>query len=605
MNRFKVRMAALGLAVLTSLVLAAGASAAPVAGPAGDAFYAPPANVSSYANGDLIWYRSNTLNLGSGAPGVKSWKVLYRSSKVDGSASAVTGTVLVPTASWTGSGKRPIVSYAVGTQGVAKSCAPSRQLESGKEYEIANIVAAIKRGYAVVVTDYDGYTTGSKPSYIVAGNEARSVLDIVRATDDIPNIGISTSTSKVAIWGYSQGGQSAAAAGEIEDSYAPELQTIGVAAGGVPADLRSTADNLDGRNGSVFLLLAIYGLSQQYPSAINLSTLANSQGQAVLADAENICTFEGLFKYMNKNLSQYTVGNKSMAQLLADPAIGAAVDAQKLGTKKIAAPLFLYHGEADEFIPLDPAIQLKKDYCNKGTKVSYASFKSEHIVTQFQGAGLALDWIRDRLANKFDLGTCLTFASKPTSSANPNTGDLLFSLNNWTLGGSMKLKLLGQTVNLPSGSKFSSVANLTTKQLYGNDAVKIPDFCQQIWITILPVTVCLNLDSIGATTGSVDIDNDGKLHIHGTTKVDITVKSLGEGPIQLGVGCKTKTPSTLALNYDGPISDLGGGKVGFSGTTTFDQMTDCGGWGLLLSGLMSGSGQQFNFTVAPPGSTWY
>lgn len=605
MNRFKVRIAAVCLAALTSLVLAAGASAAPVVGPAGDAFYTPPSNVSSYSNGQLIHYRSNTVNLGSGAPGVKSWKVLYRSSKVDGAAAPVTGTVLVPTASWTGGGARPIVTYALGTQGVAKKCAGSRQLETGKEYEIANIVAALKRGYAVVVTDYDGYTNGAKPSYIVAGNEARGVLDIVRAADDIPNVGISVASSPVAIWGYSQGGQSAAAAGEIEDTYAPELRTVGVAAGGVPADLRSTAANIDGRNGSVFLLLSIYGLSQQYPSAINLATLANAQGQAVLADAENICTFEGLFKYLNKSLSLYTVGNKSMTQLLQDPAIGAAVDAQKLGTKKIAAPVFLYHGEADEFIPLEPALQLKKSYCDKGSRVSYASFKSEHIVTQFQGAGLALDWIRDRLANKFDLGTCLTFAPKPTSTAYPNTGDLLFGLNNWTLSGNMKLKLLGQTVNLPSASKFNAVANATTKQLFGNDAVKIPDFCQQIWITLIPVDVCLNLDSVGATTGSVTIDNDGRLKIVGTTKVDITVKSLGEGPIQLGVGCKTKTPSTLALNYEGPISDLGNGNVGFSGTTTFAQMTDCGGWGLLLSGLMSGSGQTYAFKVAPPGSTWY
>lgn len=604
MNRIKLRAASLALAVFTSLLLAAGASGAPVVGPAGDAFYNVPGALPS-ANGTLIQYRSNTLNLGAGAPTVKSWKVMYKSSRVDGTAVPVTGTVIVPTAAWNGTGSRPIVTYALGTQGVAKKCAGSRQLESGTEYEAANIAAALARRYAVVVTDYDGYTTGSKSSYIVSGNEARSVLDIVRAADDIPYIGISASNNPTAIWGYSQGGQAAAAAGEIEDSYAPELRTVGVAAGGVPADLRQTAANLDGRNGSAFLLLAIYGLSQQYPSAINLATLANAQGQAVLADAENICVFEGLFKYMNKSLSTYTVGNKSMAQLLADPAIGAAVDAQKLGTKKIAAPVFLYHGEADEFIPVAGDVQLKKDYCNKGSKVSYASFKSEHIVTQFQGASLALDWIRDRLANKFDLGTCLTLAQAPTSTANPNTGDLLFSLKNWTLGGNVKLKLLGQTVNLPSASKFSADANLTTKSLFGNDAVRIPDFCQGIWITLIPVTVCLSLDSVGATTGTVDLDNAGKLHIHGTTKVSITVKSVGEGPIQLGTGCTTKTPSTMALDYDGPVSDLGAGKVSFAGTTTFDSMTDCGGWGLLLTPLMSGPGQAYSFSVAPPGSTWF
>ncbi|MGH3640489.1 MAG: lipase family protein, partial [Mycobacterium sp.] len=114
---------------------------------------------------------------------------------------------------------------------------------SGKEYEIANIVAALKRGYAVVITDYDGYTLGGKPTYSVAGNAGRAVLDIVRAADDIPLVGISAS-NKTAIWGYSIGGQAAASAGELESSYAAELNIVAVAAGGVPADLRATAQNL-------------------------------------------------------------------------------------------------------------------------------------------------------------------------------------------------------------------------------------------------------------------------------------------------------------------------------------------------------------------------
>lgn len=604
MNRFKTRLTATVLAVVASLALAATAGAAPVVGPAGEAFYTPPGSLPA-SNGTLIQYRSNTLQLGAGSPGIKSWKVMYRSSRVDGTAVPVTGTVIVPTASWTGGGSRPIVTYAIGTHGVAKKCAASKQFETGKDYEIANIVAALQRGYAVVITDYDGYTLGSKHSYIVAGNEARAVLDIVRAADDIPNVGISAS-SKLAIWGYSQGGQAAAAAGEIETSYAPELNTIAVAAGGVPGNLRETATYLDGANGSAFLMLAVYGLSQQYPAALPLATLANAQGQAVLADGENICVFEGLFKYMNKSISQYTVGNKSMAQLLADPAIGAAVDAQKLGTKKITAPTLLYHGEADEFIPLPQAVKLKQDYCGKGTRVSYASFKSEHITTQFQGAGLALDFIRDRLANKFDLGTCITLRPKPTSTANNPTGDLIFSLKDWALSGKVGLKLLGQDVVLPAGAKFRADANLTTNTLFGQNAVKIPEFCQTIWVTLLPLNVCLNISSVGNTTGTVSIDNDGILKIQGSTQVDIQVRSIGAGgPFQVPLGCHTATPSTLTLNYQGPISDLGNGNVGFSGTTTFSQLTDCGGVEGVLSLLMSGPGQTYTFSVAPPGSTWY
>lgn len=603
MKRLKTWSVAFAAAALTTLAFAGVASAAPIVGPAGEAFYTAPASLPA-ANGTLIQYRSNTLSLGSGSPGVKSWQVMYKTSKVDGTAVATTGTVIVPTASWTGGGARPIVTYALGTQGIGKQCAGSKQLVSGKEYEIENIVAALKRGYAVVITDYDGYTLNGKPTYSVAGNAGRAVLDIVRAADDIPLVGISAS-NKTAIWGYSIGGQAAASAGEIESSYASELNIVAVAAGGVPADLRATAQFLDGANGSSFLLSAIYGLSNQYPAAINLATLANAEGQAVVADGSTLCTFEALFKYINKNVSQYTVGNKTMNQLLAEPAIGSVVDAQKLGNTKPAAPVLLYHGEADEFIPLAQALKLKSDWCGKGARVSYASFKSEHITTQFQAAGLALDFIRDRIANKFDLGTCLTFNQKPTATNNDPKGDLIFSLKDWTLAGKVGLKLLGQDVVLPSGSKFTADANLKTNQLYGNEAVKIPEFNANLNILLVPVTIGLTISPVGATTGTVSVDNDGKLHIHGSTKINILVRQIGTSPLAIPIGCRTASPSTLNLDYDGPISDLGSGKVGFSGSTTFADMTGCGLLDGALSLLMSGPGQTFNFTVAPPGSTWY
>ena len=73
-------------------------------------------------------------------------------------------------------------------------------------------------------------------------------------------------------------------------------------------------------------------------------------------------------------------------------------------------------------------------------------------------------------------GTCLTFNPKPTATGNDPKGDLIFSLKNWTLSGKVGLKLLGQDVTLPSGSKFTADANLKTNQLYGNEAVKIPEF---------------------------------------------------------------------------------------------------------------------------------
>jgi dienelactone hydrolase len=601
-HRLKMRIAAIALPVLIALSLAASASAAPVLTTPTD-IYNVPASLPA-GPGNLIKYSPVSVNLGAGAPAVKAWRLLYTSSKIDNTANAVTGTVLVPTAPWTGSGGRPTIAYAVGTQGLGKQCAPSKQLETGAEYEIANIVAALKRGYAVVITDNDGYANGQSPTYIVGGNAARALLDAVRAATLVPNVGISVGASPIGIWGYSQGGQTAAAAGEIEASYAPALRVVGVAAGGVPADLRTTAAYLDGGNGESFLLSSIYGLSQQYPSAIPLNTLANANGQAAIANSSNICVFQALFTYMNHSLSEYTVGNQTLNQFLAVPAIGAAVDAQALGTKKIPVPLYLYHGKADEFIPLAPSLSLKQKYCDKGTNVTYDSYPSEHIATQFQAAPQALDFIAARIAGNFVFGTCITLRQKPTSTANNNKGDFIISLDKWNLSGKVGLKTLGQTVNLPSGSTFSANANVSQGTL--NGGVSVPPFYADLNIAILPVTVKLSLTPAGPATGTVSVDNNGILHIHGSTQITIGIESLGEGTlVQIPTGCKTSSPVNFPLNYDGPVSDLGGGKVSFSGTTTFPSITNCGAVEGLLTGLMSGPGQTYTYTVAPPGPANY
>lgn len=603
-HRLKMRMAAFALPVLIALALATGASAATSTTTAD--IYNPPSSLPS-GNGTLIKYSAASANLGSGAPGFKVWRTQYTSTKIDGTRDVVTGTVFVPTASWDsgflGLNPRPVVAYAVGTHGLGSQCAPSKQFGDGSDYEIANIVAALKRGYAVVVTDNDGYVNGTNPTYIVGGNAARALLDGVRAAFTVPSVGLSSST-KVGIWGYSQGGQTAAAAGEIEASYAPSLNVAGVAAGGVPADLRATAAYLDGRNGEAFMLSAIYGLAQQYPSAVNLSTLANANGQTTIAQAKTYCVFQALFTFMNHSLSEYTVGNQSLAQLLAQPAIGAAVDAQKLGTQKIGVPLYLYHGKADEFIPLPQSLQLKSDYCGKGTNVTYDAYPSEHIATQFQAAPEALDFLSDRFGGKLTLGTCVTLRSKPTSTANSNTGNYVISLSQWPLSGTVHLKTLNQDVTLPSNATFTSDADVTAQQLK-NSNLSIPTFNQNLTLAGIPITVKLSITQSGALTGTVSVDNNGKLHIHGSVKINIALESVGSGVFQIPSGCTTSSPSTLPLDYDGPVSDLGGGKVGFSGTTTFASLVGCGLQGPLLSSLMSGSGQTYSFSVAPPDPVLY
>lgn len=179
---------ALGGAVM-AFVAASDASAAPVVGASGMAFYTPPSSLPSGSPGELISYRPATVNLNVTLPAVNAWNVMYLSTNQQGEPDVVTGTVLVPKGAWSGSGARPLVSYAEGTQGLAQKCAPSIQMAEGTEYDGGATIAALQKGYAVAVTDYQGYTTGSVPSYIAGRSEGHAVLDIVRAARQIPSSG--------------------------------------------------------------------------------------------------------------------------------------------------------------------------------------------------------------------------------------------------------------------------------------------------------------------------------------------------------------------------------------------------------------------------------
>jgi hypothetical protein len=585
---------------VASLVTAASAAAAPVVGPAGSAFYNAPSPVPSVAHGTLIQYRPAVVNLGGGAPAVSAYDVMYASQDSTGTPDVVTGTVLVPTALWSGSGTRPLITYAPGTQGLAQQCAPSIQMANGTEYENANIAAALKAGYAVSVTDYQGYTTGATPTYIAGQSEGHAVLDAATAAFQIPSIGLSSST-KVAIWGYSQGGQAAAWAGQLESSYSSSLKIAGVAAGGIPGNLATTADYLNGGNGAAFAAMAIVGLATQYPSSIPLASLENPAGAVAIASLKGECVFQALPQFNDDNIDQFTVNNETLDQLLATPAISSVVNAQNLGATKIPVPLYQYHGQADEFIPLAQAEALKSQYCSDGSNVTFQLYPSEHIATQFQAASTVLTWLGQRFAGNLVLGNCTEFASKPTSTALPPGGDLTVALNSWALGGSVALSGLGQTIALPSGGTFTATADVTKNTLSGN--LSIPTFTAPVKVAGIGTNVTIGIVPTKAATGSVSLDTSGNLHISGTATANIELKSVALGILTLGTGCITSSPVNFPLSFNGPVSSLGDGQLSFSGTTNFPSLTGCGLYNAPLSLLFSTNNNGFTFTVAPPAPT--
>ncbi len=569
--------------------------AQPSPGPGGIEFYTPPAGAPTGEHGDLVSYRTTTVDLGEGAPEVDAWTVMYQSTDANDAPVHVTGTVLVPTEP--ASGARPVLSYAFGSHGLAQECAPSLQMGAGTDYETANVVAALEEGYAVVATDYVGYTTGATPTYIIGAAEGHAVLDIVTAAAQVPGSGVSAD-APAAVWGYSQGGQAAAWAGELQPTYAPDLDLVGVAAGGIPADLAETARTLDGGAGATFEMMAIAGMATQHPE-LPLDAVLSPAGREAFQTLRTQCVFEALPAMRNKTLADYT-GGVTLDQLLAIGPVADIVNAQALGTSAIEAPVYQYHGQADEIVPLGQAYAAKQSWCEQGVDVTFDLFPSEHITTQFQAAPQALEFIAARVAGEPAGGNC-DQATPPPTTAEPKGGDFTVSLDEWALDGTLHLATLAQDVTLPEASTFTALTNLSTEELTGDLAV--PDFDSPItFLGFLPLSARVSLEPAG-TTGSVSLGTDGRLDIQGTARASIVVESLSFLGIPLTLTpCRTTTPVEFDLSFEGPVSALGSGDLTFAGATTIPAITGCEGdfIGAFIGTFMSGPGNEFTFTVSAP-----
>ncbi|RJL32802.1 lipase [Bailinhaonella thermotolerans] len=365
------------------------------------ALVAIPGPARAATAGDVVSAQPTTVYL---LPGkvlevpVNAWHVLYRSTSATGAANTVSGTLLVPKSAYP-AGARPIIGYAVGTHGLGDQCAPSVSMREGREAELALISLFLLKGFAVAVTDYEGLGTPGQHTYMAGISQGHAVLDSIRAATRIPAAGLSA-RAPVAVMGYSQGGASAGWAAQLQPSYAPELRLRGVAAGGVPADLRDVALHLDGSPNFGLAAAAGVGLDAAYPE-LDLEADLNERGRALLADAADDCVGE-LGKLAGLRFADLTTRD-----LLNQPKWVARMNENRLGALPPRVPMFLYHARGDEIIPHAVGAELRAEYCAAGVTTRWASLPAQnHVAGAVEGGPLAIEWLTLRLLGLPALSDC-------------------------------------------------------------------------------------------------------------------------------------------------------------------------------------------------------
>ena len=428
-----LRIALLGLAalVVTTLFPAAASSAAP-------AFYDPPARLPA-TNGAIV--RTEAMKLGAsvafpGADGPipgRATRLMYKSTDSNGRPVAVTGTYIEPLRAWKGGGPRPLVTLAEGTQGQGDQCAPSRTLERpirvsvdglSLGYEIPSIYGLLSRGVAVVVTDYVGLgTTDRLHTYVNRLDQGHAVLDAARAARRVKGASV-TAKSRVAAYGYSQGGGAAAAAAELQPRYARELKLAGAYAGAPPADLAAVVKGIDGTVLTGAIGYAVNGFRQSNPElGPILQANVNRLGRAALERVSTQCLADTALTFPFARTSSWTKSGKPLSDVIAaNPPARKVIDDQRIGRSKPTAPVRVVTGTKDDLVPHGQARRLAADWCALGARVTYVPVVQplasggtaiNHLAPYVSDNLAAQRWIVDRLSGAGAGGNCGRLATMP------------------------------------------------------------------------------------------------------------------------------------------------------------------------------------------------
>ena len=331
--------------------------------------------------GSLIWWSaSNPGPLGSSVRAI-----LYTSTSATGRPVAVSGVIWIPAAAVETS---PIMSYAHGTVGLDDRCAPSKTLARAE----AGLAAAalLAKGFIVVATDYEGLGTPGVHPYLVGRSEGHGVLDAIRVAR-----AVTRTTGPSLVWGHSQGGGAALWAAQLAPGYAPDARVIASIAGAPAVELRTLGEALRTSPYFGYVFMTSAGLKAAYPD-IDLRTVLTPAGVAATEQAGRDCG-ETVRTSVGKNPADYFLADPATTEPMAN-----LLDENSPGNIATDVPIFLYHGDNDEQIPVIASLDYFKRACRTGgTTILRTTYPGQtHAGVIFAAAGDILTYVEDRLAGK-------------------------------------------------------------------------------------------------------------------------------------------------------------------------------------------------------------
>ena len=386
------------IASLSSTVPQAGAQS--LAGDAGGSimedpqpgpfYHADPEVLAGAANGRVI--NSRVVGMPAFA-GYRVTEIAYRSTDTGDRPILATATVVRPP------GARPdgpVLSYQHYLNALGQSCAPTETLvnptlETVQDNAMAFLRPQLDRGWTVIIPDH----LGPKVAYPVGRLSARIVLDGMRAVRDDPRF--ESRGSRFAALGYSGGGIASAWVATMHDDYAPDVDLVGVAQGGVPTDMTTMARMIGNTPHPAFGLAfaAAVGMAREYPEDIRLEEKLTPEGWSLFHQMRGRCTATLLVAGALRSVPMVLRGGDLMAEeglmrAFADNSVRLSPDVPRV-------PVFMWHSVTDPLVPFWDAEDTAERYCREGAPITWEpGLAPEHLLGAVEKLPAAMNWLQQR-----------------------------------------------------------------------------------------------------------------------------------------------------------------------------------------------------------------
>ena len=357
--------------------------------PTDDPFYRVPENLEAFRPGEVLEGRSVEVRGFLLRIKADAWQVKFRSTDTTGAAVSGVATVMIPRRRFNGP-TRPLLAYQCAIDALGATADPSYTLRRGDQVELPLIALALRRGWAVVTTDYNG----PRHAFCAFPLVARFVLDGIRAAVGFEPAGFDAATP-IGLWGYSGGAIATLFAVELQRTYAPELNIVGAAAGAAGVDMTSSPQMYeDGNFFSGVPFGSVIGASRGFPD-VDLQSVLTPRGQAMVAAATEMNMEQLIASFPFVRWTDIL----TVPSVFEIPGMRAVFETVRLGQATPMTALHLYHAVHDKYPAIGDVDKLVDKYRREGVDVTYRRFGfGGHVTAAPMGAPGSLRFLSERFA---------------------------------------------------------------------------------------------------------------------------------------------------------------------------------------------------------------